>query len=100
MKATVKLISEMEKHSNVIEGKISKAADGVSYRYDKIVLKYDFCASFLSNLFEKAAVENNASRYARQFNTLDGIYSCSFDRAKFSSERNGKIILSKLVELN
>lgn len=96
--ATLQLIKTLESNSIVIEGKTSIANDGVKYRYDMFVLKYENASNWLVSLFEKATLENGVSRFSTQF--ICGNYSFSFDRPKYKGQSNGKIQMTKLIELN
>jgi hypothetical protein len=96
--STQKLIQTLESNSVVIEGKISTAKDGVKYRYDMFVLKYENAANWLVSLFEKAVLENGVSKYSTQF--ISGDYSFHYDRPKFKGTPNGKIKMTKLIEIN
>jgi hypothetical protein len=96
---TEKLIVELKKHSDYKKGKegIDKET-GQKYRHDRYILKYPFASYWLVKLWEKAA-EENGDKYARNF-IYNNKYSFAFDRGKFKGERDGRISLSELIELN
>ena len=97
MENTIKLIETLKKNSFVTEGKIcTSSVDGVRYRYDQYVLKYNHCASWLVSLFDKAAKENNATDI-RQFTS--GKFSFYCEKAKYVGQPHGKIIFKELIEL-
>ena len=92
------LIENLEKNSIVTEGVISTNVDGIKYRYDSYILKYENTAYWLRLMFEKASLFVTKNEYNKQFCYDD--YSFYFDRSSLKNEKDRKITMKKLVILS
>jgi hypothetical protein len=94
MEATTKLESALNTYSTKSTGETYTNEEGISYHYETYTLNYNNTPYWLSNLFAKAAKENNAN-HAKQFNNNNT--SFLFDRSAYKGQPNGKITMKKLI---